>query len=533
MTEERTQVLIVGGSLVGLSAALFLRRHGVDVTLVERHTGTSIHPRTPGYNARSMELFRAAGVEESVRAAGPWRLTGTGLLWAESLTSENFRWLSPPGTRGTEDGFSDVSPCDDAVLSQDVLEPVLREHTEALGADLRFGTELESFEQEPDGVRTTLLDRATGTRTAVGADYLIAADGAGSAIRTRLGLAMSGAGVLEHVVGIMVRADLGDALSGKSFAICQVNNPDFSGMVRVVGDKMALHVSYHPDRGESAGQFGPDRCVELARAAAGVPDLAVEPLDVMPWQVRAAVADRFAVGRVFLAGDAAHVMPPSGAYGANTGIQDAANLAWKLAYVLRGWAGPALLDTYDAERRPVARLTVDQALAAGRDWFGAELPPEVGRIEPLPEVTVKFGYRYGPGEPVEDPLHPSGTPGSRAAHVWLERDGERVSTVDLWAGGPVLIAGPDGADWTEAATRVAERNGLPLTAYRLAEDDTAGGSSFLVDREKRCMSAFGITGTGAVLIRPDGFITWRSPESAGHHASEVLGEACRDLLATG
>ncbi|RVX48013.1 putative polyketide hydroxylase [Nonomuraea polychroma] len=539
MSQERTHVLIAGGSLVGLSIALFLRRHGADVVLAERHPGTSIHPRTPGYNARTMELFRAAGLEEAVRAAGPWQLTGSGLLWAESLTSPNHHWLSPPNARGAQEGFSDVSPCDDAVLSQDVLEPVLREHAEALGADLRFGTELQSFDNGPEGISAILADRATGARTMVHADYLVAADGANSPIRARLGVGRSGVGVLEHVAGIMVRADLGDALGDKSFAICQVNNPGFSGMVRVIGDKMALHVPYRPDLGESPGQFTPERCVELARAAAGIPDLAVEPLDVLPWQTTAAVADRFAAGRVFLAGDAAHVMPPAGAYGANTGIQDAANLAWKLAYVVRGWASLALLDTYDAERRPVAQLTVDQALATGREWFGAALPSDAGAIELLDEVTLKFGYRYGPGDPFEDPRHPSGAPGTRAPHVWLERDGKQVSTVDLWADGLVLLAGPGGAAWTEAAARIAERDGQPLRPYRLAGRDglpsttsrlTDGGAPFVIDRDNRCLAAFGITSTGAVLIRPDGFIGWRAPETAGRRCGAVLDDACRQVL---
>ncbi|MFI9557264.1 FAD-dependent monooxygenase [Nonomuraea endophytica] len=600
MGEVRTQVLVVGGSLVGLSAALFLARHGVDVMVVERHPGTSIHPRTPGYNARTMEYFRAAGVEEAVRAAGPWELAGSGLLWAESLASPNQFWLSPPNARGADEGFADVSPCEDAVLSQDVLEPVLAEYARRYGADLRFGVRLEAFEQEADGVRAVLRDAESGAvlrdargrevlrdadsgavlrdaesgavlrgaegwvvlrdgegrdegvgGTVVRADYLIGADGAGSSVRAGLGIGMSGIGVLEHVVGIMVRADLGDLLDGKGFAICQVDNPGFSGMVRVVGDRLALHVSCEP--GE---EFAPERCVRLARAAVGIEDLDVEPLEAMPWQASAAVADRFSVGRVFLAGDAAHVMPPSGAYGANTGIQDAANLAWKLAAVLKGWAGPELLDTYDAERRPVASLTVDQAVATGKEWFGAELPEGAGEVELLDEVTLKFGYRYGPGEAFEDPKSSGGAPGGRAPHVWLGS----VSTVDLWADGPVLLTGPDGEAWTEAARRLAAHDNVPLRARLLSRtadserygepisrppaSDTAPtpetmlarvtelaaeaasapetvpspvtgpAPEALADPEGRAAEVFGITGSGAVLIRPDGFVAWRAAEVA-------------------
>ncbi|ASU84038.1 hypothetical protein CDO52_15685 [Nocardiopsis gilva YIM 90087] len=538
MSHERTQVVIVGGSLVGLCIALFLRRYGVEVVLAERHPGTSIHPRTPGYNARTMELFRAAGVEHAVRAADPWQLTDSGLLWAESLTSPEYHWLHPPNARRAEEGFSDVGPCDDMVLSQDRLEPVLRENAERLGADLRFGTELTSFTRQADGVTAILTDRATGTRSTVLADYLVAADGANSSVRTRLGIGRTGLGVLEDVVSIMVRADLGEALRDKRFVICQVDNPQFSGMVRVTGDMLSLYVPYRSDRGESADQFTSERCVELARAAAGLPDLAVEPLGVQAWQASAAVAERFSDGRVFLAGDAAHVMPPAGAYGANTGIQDAANLAWKLGYVLGGWADAALLGTYETERRPVAELTVDQALATGREWFGADVPPEVGEIELIDEVTLKFGYRYpadgapGPAhEPFEDPRSPTGRPGTRAPHLWLDIDGKRLATADLWASGFVLLTGDDGVAWVEAAGTIARRDGVPLTAYRVGGGDGVPSEAPpLRDREGRWPSRFGTTGSGAVLIRPDGFIAWRASAATGSHDVSALDDALRHAL---
>ena len=167
MSEEHTPVLIVGGSLVGLSAAVFLRRQGIDVILVERHPSTSIHPRTPGYNARTMELFRAAGIEDAVRDAGPWQLNDSGLLWAETLTSANHRWLRPGNMHGPEDDFSEVSPSDFVALAQDKLELVLREAAERLGADCRYNTELVSFTPDADGVTAILTDRNTGNRRGV------------------------------------------------------------------------------------------------------------------------------------------------------------------------------------------------------------------------------------------------------------------------------------------------------------------------------------------------------------------------------
>jgi putative polyketide hydroxylase len=536
MPDETTQVLIVGGSLVGLSTALFLRRHGVDTVLVERHHGTSIHPRTPGYNARTMELFRAAGVEEAVRAAGPWRLTGTGLLWAETLTSENHRWLAPPSMRGPQEEFSDVSPSNAAVLAQDKLEPVLREHAERLGADLRFGTELVSFTHDADGVTTVVANRETGAQRTVRAQYVVAADGADSPVRTQLGIERDGLGVLEYMVGIMVRADLREALRDKSFAVCQVANSDVSAMVRVVGDLVSLNVNYRPDVGETVGQFTKQRCVELTRAAAGIPDLPVEPIDVRPWQPTAAVAQRFADGRVFLVGDAAHVMPPSGALGANTGIQDGWNLAWKLAFVLHGWAGTALLDTYEAERRPVAELTVAQALARGREWFGANSPAEVAAIELIDDTTLMFGYCYPSAaptdtiEPFENPAHPTGRPGTRIAHAWLDRSGQRVSTVDLWASGLVLLAGPEGDAWPRVAHEITERCGVPITAHRATRIESPTDTPNPLDPE-RWARVSGTTSTGALLIRPDGFIAWRTEEMPDQPAVTLDG-ALRHLLAT-
>ncbi|HEY2058500.1 MAG TPA: FAD-dependent oxidoreductase [Amycolatopsis sp.] len=479
-------VLVAGGSLVGLCTALFLARRGVATLLVERHPGTAVHPRTPGYNARSMELFRAAGVARAVRQAGPWQLDGSGLLAAATLTSEQVRWLEPLAMRGPTDDFSGLTPAEPAVLSQDLLEPVLRRHAEAAGAVLRFGTMLESFHDDGDRVTAVLRDLETGATREATVDYLVAADGADSAIRARLGIGRDGPGVLDHQAGITVRADL--SAVRHRFAVGKIDNPEVSAMVRIVGDRLTINVGYRPGDGESIDQFTPDRCVALARAVVGIPRLAATPLGVSAWQPSAAVARRFSAGRVFLAGDAAHVMPPSGAFGANTGIQDAYNLAWKLALVLDGSAPPRLLDSYHTERRPVAEMTVGQALHRGRAWFG-EPYPVTGAM--LDDVTVMFGYRYGPGPVTEDPGAPSGEPGTRLPHAWVTHGGQRMSTVDLWAAGAVLLTGPGGAPWRDsvpAGVEVAE----------LGPDDW--------DR-------VGDGGTGAMLIRPDGFIAWRSESS--------------------
>ncbi len=513
MPDERTRVVIVGGSLVGLSTALFLRHHGVDVVLVERHPSTSIQPRTPGYNARTMESFRAVGIEDEVRAAGPWTLTGSGLLWAESLSSPNWHWIEHPSMHAPTEGFSEVSPSEMAVLAQDELEPVLRARAESLGGELRFATELVSFDPDDEGVTVEVTDRRTGERSSIRAEYLIAADGADSPVREELGIVRDGPGVLGHQVGIVVRTDLSEVLDGRSFAISMVTNQQVSGMVRVVGDLMILNVEYDPAGGTVSEQFPEHRCVELARAAAGVPDLPVEILDAQQWTMRAAVARRFVHGRVFLAGDAAHVMPPSGALGANTGIQDGWNLAWKLALVLDGRAGADLLETYGAERRPVAELTVDQALARGDAWFGdGEASTEL-----IDDLTLMFGYRYdsaavlaesGAGAEVEDPRRPSWAPGTRVPHAWLDGDRDE-STVDACASGFALLTGGDDA-WSRASAELERRIGLPMTVRS-------------VDPGTR--ASWGIEPSGAVLVRPDGFVAWRCaamPENPADALESVL-----------
>lgn len=483
---ERTPVLIVGGSLVGLSAALFLTQHGIHPTVVERHRTTSIHPRTPGYNARTLEYYRAAGIEDAVRQANPWQLDGTGILWAESLTSDNYHWIDPPNVERPDDT---ISPSQDLVLSQDKLEEVLHEHAQQRGADLRFGTELIAFHQDENGVTADVKNRDTGEHRTIRADYLIAADGNDSGIRQTLGIGRHGIGVLDNVASVMIRADLGNALRDKTFAIGQIHNERYEGMVRVVGDRLNLYVSFDPANGESIDQFTEQRCGELARAATGIPHLATEVLDVQAWQPTAAVADTFRQGRVVLAGDAAHVMPPSGAYGANTGIQDAANLAWKLAYVLTQRANESLLDSYDEERRPIADQTVDQAVATGRAWFGDS------DEELLDDLTLKFGYTYA-GPPFDDPRHPTARPGTRLPHVWLDK---HTSTVDVWAKGVALITAVPG--WADAASR-----------HRLEVHQDSGWRY------------------GTVLVRPDGFIAWRTNDPPHEDAATVVGEAVKQTL---
>ncbi|MDQ2902655.1 MAG: FAD-dependent monooxygenase [Chloroflexota bacterium] len=508
--DETTPVLIVGGSLVGLSMSLFLSWHGVPSLLIERHAGVSPHPRAFNFNMRTMELFRMVGAEEAVRQKAPPHFQNSGILRAESLVGRELEWVTQDTTA------SDLSLVSGCIIGQDVLEPVLRARAEELGSDLRFHTELVSFEQDADGVSAVIRDRTTGVESNVRARYLVAADGGRGTIRQCLGTKIQGPGSFGQRISILFSADMQGPLRGRRVAVCFVHNPEVRKGTSLVfarnGQGFALFTSYYPEKGEQEKDFAGEYGIELVRGAVGIPDLPVEIINVSPWEVAASVAEHFQQGKVFLVGDAAHVIPPAGAFGASTGIADAYNLAWKLGLVLKGVANPDLLLTYTEERQPVGRHTMEQAFFMFKSFSPSPAtnknPPSI-----LPYDATAFGYCYysatlpakhGDDEWYEDPTHPTGRPGTHAAHVILERNGELSSTLDLFGRHCVLFAGVEGEIWCDAARRVAEQLGLPLDAYRI------GDPGDFADPHGRFLEAYGIRSDGAVLVRPDGFVGWRS-----------------------
>lgn len=508
--DETTPVLIVGGSLVGLSMSLFLSWHGIPSLLVERHAGNSPHPRAFNFNTRTMELFRSIGVEEAIRRKAPPDFQSSSILQAESLAGKELGSITQDTTS------SELSLISGCIIGQDALEPVLRARAEELGGDLRFSTELVSFEQDADGISAVIRDRVTGTERTVRARYLIAADGNRSGVRRQLGTKTHGPGIFGNQLSILFSADVREQLRGRRIAVCFVHNSEVRKGTSLVfarnGQGFALFTPYSPDKGEREEDFTGERGIQLVRGAVGVPDLPVEILNVSPWEVAAWVAERFQQDNVFLVGDAAHVTPPAGAFGANTGIADAYNLAWKLALTLKDVAGPDLLPTYTQERQPIARYTAEQSFLMFRS-FSASPAADKNAGTILPYNSVAFGYRYsstaipadaGDGKWYEDPHSPSGSPGTHAAHVVLERDGERRSTIDLFGHNAVLLTGAEGEAWQQAAERAAAQFGLPLDTYRV------GARGDFSDPEGRFLAAYGIRADGAVLVRPDGFIGWRT-----------------------
>ncbi|OLT27098.1 hypothetical protein BJF79_42870, partial [Actinomadura sp. CNU-125] len=393
MLPETAQVLVVGAGPVGLSAAAFLGWHGIETVVVERHEGRATHPRARGLTPRTMELLRGIGLEDRVRGTESAReLAGNdGIIVMDTLAGRPLGGLDRSYFQFDAAAYDGLAPTSWCMCHQHELEPILLGRARELGADVRYTTECTDLEPLDDGVAATLRPVGGGAARTLRARYVVAADGAGSRVRERLGIGMSGPGRLGFFLNIEFRADLAAVLGDRRFIMCYIAGAGVRCALLPVNnaDHWMLHVMCDP---EETAEFTPERCAELVRAAAGVPDLEVDVRSALPWESAGRVADRFRAGNVFLAGDSAHVMPPTGAFGSNTGVQDAHNLAWKLAAVLQGRAAAPLLDTYEDERRPVAEATVRQAVLRSKDRPGA------GGAAPdpdlVPDPVVVLGQRY-------------------------------------------------------------------------------------------------------------------------------------------
>jgi putative polyketide hydroxylase len=514
MYPNHTPVLIAGGGITGLSTALFLAHHGVSALLVERHPDLLIHPRARGFTPRTMELYRQVGLESAIHTHS--YASGEGFDWvaiqADTVAGPDWvRATEPP----EDDASSDASPSSFAAIDQDKLEILVRARAEESGADIRFSTELISFEQDDDGITAQLKDRRSGAESTVRARYLVGADGFSSPVRKQLGVGTDGPGPFFQTLTAMVDADLRPALGGRRLNIAYLQQPR-PGTIIMAHDEAGLHwvfgTGYAPERGESLQDYPDGRIVELVRAAVGMPDLAVTlrpqipgtDLKVLGFPIGAYVAAHYRVGRAFLVGDAAHIVPPTGGLGANTGIQDAHNLAWKLAAVLAGRAGDGLLDSYHAERHAVGLLTMQQALARWQARIGVGSTGN-GAAALVDYGSLTFGYRYRSAAVLDaadgatvKPSELAGQPGTRAPHLELGVGGRASSTLDLFGKEWVLLAG-EGANWSADTQAIARRLDVPLRAYRFGVDLDAPAVA----------QRYRIAADGAVLVRPDGFVAWR------------------------
>ncbi len=502
---ETTGVLVVGAGPAGLVTAIGLARHGVPALLVERRADLSSFPRATAISPRTMEIMRGWGLEQRVRDVG---------FEAVPLGRVAPTLISPQGETvplgfPTEEELGPVSPTTYAVAAQDAFEPVLADEARTQGSDIRFGTELVALHQEGEGITAMLRDVTTHRRWAVRARYLVGADGARSAVRAATGITMTGQDDLEEFVSTLFRAPLG-AHVGTPYGLNMIPGP--TGLVVMLptgGDRWVHAQTWDPDT-QTLLEFTPERMTEMIRVASGVANLPVQILSTNAFSFAAQVADSFRSDRVFLVGDAAHRMTPRGGAGMNTAIHDAHNLAWKLAFVMRGLAGQGLLDTYEQERRPIGEANTRRSAEPTSTTLDA--------------LAIDIGVTYERGalapeaawpQAAEQSWQPTGRPGARLPHVWLERDGERRSTLDLLGPGLTVFTGSEGAHWQTAARDAAAGVGADIRVLVV-------GRHGLCDPADAFEATYGLDPDGAVVVRPDGHIAWRSRSSSGVDAAQEL-----------
>ncbi|OAP63079.1 hypothetical protein AYL99_02306 [Fonsecaea erecta] len=547
-SEPEVPVIIIGGGIVGLSASNFLAHHGIHSMVVERHKGTSIHPRARSVNARTMELYRQLGIEELVHEAGASLSPSKGIYKGASL-KEVIEPLSRSGALRSIPwtGFlAPLSPVNGTFVTQDMIEPVLLKVAKERGVDVRFNTESIDIEQDDNSVTVVLKNRETGHNATIRGRYLIAADGAESPIRTRLKVPTSGRGTMGHLLNILFHADLKSLVQGREFSLCKIERPEVTGLFTSINndDRWVFHLLYDPSKGEQPSDFPPERCKELLRLALGIPDIEIDIKSILPWKPSVRIAEQLQHGRIFLAGDAAHQMPPWGGQGANSGIADVHNLAWKLAAVLQGHASKSLLETYDVERIPVGRaaaefsasnadengiiaakgpLTLALVLARGFRLLSGHGAFYASKAICAENTSPLGGWTWRPWTMPSLMLAIDGRPGSRVPHLWVEHRGKRVSTLDLCGKTFVLFAGADGMSWVEAAKKASSAMNVDLAAYRAAPDGD------VVSPKGRLESAAGISSRGAILVRPDDFVAWRQRRQVSDPQAELT-RAMRQAL---
>lgn len=548
------QVLIIGGGIVGLSASLFLSSHGITSLVVERHSGTNIHPRARSVNARCMELYRGVGIQDRVREAGASLSASMGIYSGPSLREV----IEPHPRKEGQRKFpfahlaETISPVKGTYVTQDMIEPVLVDVARERGGEVRFGTECLGVEQDGQSVTATLKDRKSGDVSTVKAAYLIAADGAGSPIRKQLKTPTTGRGTMGHLLNIFFTADLKSLVEKREFSICKIERPEVCGLFTAINnsDRWVFHLYYDPSKGQTPADFPPEKCKELLRLALGFPGLGIDVISILPWEPSVCVAEQLQHDRIFLAGDAAHQMPPWGGQGATSGIADVHNLSWKLAAVLNEQTSEALLKTYDVERIPVGRTAAEASASAG-DEKGMLITKKnlkfITSVLRRAYLLSGHGYCYSSKAICEEDTSPlgglswkpwtvpsillsiDGRPGSRAPHLSVERQGNRISTLDLFGTKFVLLGGSEGGSWLGASKQVSAALGIEIDVF------CVGPEAELVAKKGVWEAAAGIASNGAVLVRPDGFVAWRlrrepaSPEECKEELDRAMRTAlCRE-----
>jgi 2,4-dichlorophenol 6-monooxygenase len=578
----QTDVLIVGSGPAGGSAALCLSALGIPNIMITKYRWTANTPRAHITNQRTMEIFRDLGIEGQVLAdASPHEIIGD-TVFCTSIAGEEIGRIRTWGTHpAREADYQLASPSLTCDIPQTYLEPILVKNATVRGTEARFSTEYLSHEQDADGVDVKVRDRLTGSVYTIRTKYLIGADGARSMVAADIGLPMEGQMDIAGSMNITFKADISAYVSHRPSVLYWVIQPGSNvggigaGLVRMVRPWNEWLIVWGYDISKPAPVVGEESATQIVRSLLGMPELEVEITGTSLWGNNEMYATHLQSGRVFCAGDAIHRHPPSNGLGSNTSVQDSYNLAWKLAAVLRGQASASLLDTYSAERAPVARQIVLRANKSSREFVqlfdalgvtGAKTEAEmIERIEerklntPRGAATraalveamelknyefnahgVELGQFYestaiagnGSKRPAStrDPelyFQPSTVPGSRLPHAWVGDSTRKLSTLDL---APMtrftLLTGISGEAWISASEKVARDLGIPLEAVVIGPGREVTDIYFDWARLRE------VAEDGAILVRPDKHIGWRSmslpddPERALHAAmSSLLGRA--------
>ncbi|SDC57870.1 2-polyprenyl-6-methoxyphenol hydroxylase [Bacillus wiedmannii] len=536
MKSNDVPVLIVGGGLSGLASALFLAKHNINYLLLERHQSTAIHPKAGGITFRTMELFRELGLEQRITSAGKTLENVRGRIAVHTIAEANQEEFAQLRVTQYENDekllrkVKEISPSKQTACYQITLEQMMLLEAKTLGGQLFFYHELVSFEQKENGVIATIRNRETEEESIIHCDYVIAADGANSKIREQLGISTEGRGTIGgYYMNIYFEADLSVFIQGDAFGFTMVLHPEVLGALIPVDNerKWIYHVSYDPLKGEGPEDFTIERCKQIIQTAIGSTNVEPEIVSVLPWEATESTATKFQDNRIFLVGDSAHIMPPTGGFGSNIGIQDAHNLAWKLAAVIKGKANPKLLETYHKERYPVAKLTTDYASSL---LFHAANREE-GSLNNMDGLAVTVGYQYCSEAIIDDSVTPhrmdsvelNGRPGTRAPHFFGTYDGKEISILDLLGNDFVLLTIAENRTWAECVQNVSSTLGINIKFY------SVGLRGDFIAQEDIFSKLYGIENGGAVLIRPDGFIGWRS-EKEVVNLDVVLEEVMVNLL---
>jgi 2-polyprenyl-6-methoxyphenol hydroxylase-like FAD-dependent oxidoreductase len=510
-----TEVLIVGGGPVGLATALELSVQGVDCVLVDQTDGTVADPKVSTLSPRTMELCRRWGIAQRIRDAG-WPVEHTrDVAWVTQVGGHEILRVSfPPYAQQTPPEYT---PEPEQVCPQSWFQPIF---LDAVRARLRHKVllrhRLEGFEQVGNGgVRARVRALPDGGEHILEAHYLVACDGAGSSIRKQLNVKAPSIHSTREFQSILFRAPrLAEQMGERHAMVYFLVHPALREPLRAV-DGRGLYRLIVNSQSNTSGSWDAEDAVRAALAF----DTPFEVLSTSMWHLTHRVAERFRVDSVFLAGDAAHTLSPSGGFGMNTGIADAADLAWKLAAALRGWGGLAILDSYEAERRPIALRNLEQANLNLQRSLERTVPPFIledsargrairqdmaegmrraGVEREFDAPGVHLGHRYASalivaaGDPPDpDPFawQPTSYPGCRAPHAWVA---ERRSTLDLFGPGFTLLDFAGDYRGLHGLRQACAARGVPLRVVHVADPAVAA-----------------LYECALVLVRPDGHVAWR------------------------